>query len=503
MGNVDRWMSARKFREATEKGAIAPEERVGVHVGFNAKTAVLKEEDEPDTRQMQFSISSQAVDRDGDTVAVEGWDLKNYRDNPVVLFGHDYWNNEAPVVGKSLSEFVHDGRLKSMMEFTPKGTTKLADTLHDLYSKGFMHATSVGFIARDFDLVEDDPGRPFGIDFTSQELVEYSLVPVPSNPEAMSETFAEARQKGVDTGPLFDWTGEIMDLWKAHKSQNFWLPKSTLREIRKGTDPKQATSFQVGGLCKVDAAKAEEKMQAFIEGLKPEQARGVIDSLVGISVGGDPGTAFRLPNQTYHYVGQCEGRPIAYSLVVSQDFRFADAHIAQLEEKAKPDDPEPKRVENASLLLPCPDCDKTVELRMVGMEIREDGTPITDQPVWQGEVDCSCGAELRFDEPGICLVLREQEPDPEVVDDESAPGTVSISDEWRGLCKIIGIDYESLTTEVPVVDPDDDLLTNLESIEVVDEDGTRRGLRSYLTNEALPESIDGGIKAAIDKVFSQ
>ena len=50
-----------------------------------------------------FILSNGAVDRDFDTVNPDGWELENFRKNPVVLWMHDMW--ELPVA-KSLLEKV-------------------------------------------------------------------------------------------------------------------------------------------------------------------------------------------------------------------------------------------------------------------------------------------------------------------------------------------------------------------------------------------------------------
>src|SRR3982074_2078635 len=41
------------------------------------------------SRTFTFTISSATVDRMGDSIAVDGWRLDNFKRNPVVLWGHD------------------------------------------------------------------------------------------------------------------------------------------------------------------------------------------------------------------------------------------------------------------------------------------------------------------------------------------------------------------------------------------------------------------------------
>jgi phage head maturation protease len=60
---------------------------------------------------------------------------------------------------------------------------------------GFLSATSVGFIPLKYNFV-DDPQRRFGIDFLEQELLEFSIVTVPANAEALIEG------RGLEPAPI-------------------------------------------------------------------------------------------------------------------------------------------------------------------------------------------------------------------------------------------------------------------------------------------------------------
>ena len=87
-----------------------------------------------------------------------------------------------------------DNRLFSSVQFLPDGygkASELADTVYRMAADGYLSATSVGFRPLEWDFSTDkdrgaDDWMP-GIDFHQQELVEFSLVTVPSNPEALIE----------------------------------------------------------------------------------------------------------------------------------------------------------------------------------------------------------------------------------------------------------------------------------------------------------------------------
>ena len=148
-----------------------------------------------DKRSVTFTITTGAVDRDNDTINVDGWDLKSYLKNPVVLFAH---RSDLPPVAKATSVVKTAGALRATTEFLPAGIYPLADQVYEMVKRGFLRATSVGFRPkRDKFSWNEERG---GIDFEEQELLEFSVVPVPSNPEALlsaSKDFASAGRESL------------------------------------------------------------------------------------------------------------------------------------------------------------------------------------------------------------------------------------------------------------------------------------------------------------------
>jgi phage head maturation protease len=49
---------------------------------------------------------------------------------------------------------------------------------------GYLKATSVGFMPLKYTFSKD-PAREYGIDFLEQELLEFSIVTIPANPDAL------------------------------------------------------------------------------------------------------------------------------------------------------------------------------------------------------------------------------------------------------------------------------------------------------------------------------
>ena len=131
---------------------------------------------------LTFVASTGAVDRHGDTVAPEGWRLDAYRENPVVLWAHDY---RRPAIGRAQSVWRDGGALLARLEFAP---TELGREVEGLYRQGYQQGVSVGFRPLRFEERRDArTGAFLGIRFLEQELLEISAVPVPANRGALLE----------------------------------------------------------------------------------------------------------------------------------------------------------------------------------------------------------------------------------------------------------------------------------------------------------------------------
>jgi len=166
-------------------------------------TAVGDPEVIADSRVRRFKISSSAVARDGHTLATSGWDLANFRNNPIVLAVHDSEHIES-IIGRAVDLPVKGDDLFADIEFMSGDINPLAEMTLQMVDAGFLRATSVGFIPLDGKPAK---GRGQGAyDFSKQELLEISIVPVGSLPDAL----LAARAAGIDTNPALDWAKRIV-----------------------------------------------------------------------------------------------------------------------------------------------------------------------------------------------------------------------------------------------------------------------------------------------------
>lgn len=140
-----------------------------------------------DAGSFEVVISTADRDRQGEVVDQNGWELDFYRTNPIVLWAHDYCS--LPI-GMADTIEVKDGKLVAHGHFAPEAANPFAQQVRRLYDLKIVRATSVGFIPKETD----------GENIMKAELLEFSFVPVPANPFALS--LAKAQELGFDTATL-------------------------------------------------------------------------------------------------------------------------------------------------------------------------------------------------------------------------------------------------------------------------------------------------------------
>lgn len=122
-------------------------------------------------------ITSDAMDRQGEILLPEGMKYDNYMKNPIVLFGHDQWEIES-IVGKCTNLELVDNKWIAKGVFVGEDVNPKAQMLRKMYDQGFIRTTSVGLKP----LIRDTTNRNI---IREWELLEFSFVPVPANPEAL------------------------------------------------------------------------------------------------------------------------------------------------------------------------------------------------------------------------------------------------------------------------------------------------------------------------------
>ena len=126
---------------------------------------------------LEFILSTESVDRMGDTIRASGWDLSSFKANPVALMGHSH----DAIIGVWENVRIEGKTLMGTLKLAKHGTSEMIDTIRSLVEQGMLKAVSVGF-----QPLEAEPRKGGGWDYTKSALHEVSLVAVPANPQALA-----------------------------------------------------------------------------------------------------------------------------------------------------------------------------------------------------------------------------------------------------------------------------------------------------------------------------
>jgi len=143
--------------------------------------------------------SSEMKDRHGDIVKADGWDLKSYKDNPILLFMHDH----TKPIGKATKVWIDktSGKGKLMFKGLISSATEEARAAKQLMMEGILNSFSVGFMPMEMD----------GNTITKSELHEISLVSVPANPDARLQVAKSLKDAGFEDSIIEKFVPEASD----------------------------------------------------------------------------------------------------------------------------------------------------------------------------------------------------------------------------------------------------------------------------------------------------
>lgn len=165
-------------------------------INFGVRGAIPADAEE--SRILPFILSTSSKDRHGTILNQAGWALDNYRLNPIVAYQHTLSGgmcsdpNPDYVIGKSLKIDI-EGRGDEQMlvadaQFETADINPLAEKIFRKLLFGSLSRTSVGFIEvgnGKYGANDQAEGRENETYyFQGQELLEWSVVNVPSNAEA-------------------------------------------------------------------------------------------------------------------------------------------------------------------------------------------------------------------------------------------------------------------------------------------------------------------------------
>lgn len=163
--------------------------------------------------------STASEDRHGEIVSLNGWDLKNFKENPVILWGH---NHDEPAIGKALKTWISKASGALMMKVKFHEHTEKARAVKALFEDGILNSFSVGFIPKEME----------GETFVKQELIEVSAVNVPANPDARVLAYKTLKSKGFEKEVI----DEFVDTEIIKLKERVSLLESKMQSVVKGLE---------------------------------------------------------------------------------------------------------------------------------------------------------------------------------------------------------------------------------------------------------------------------
>jgi len=161
-------------------------------------------DDDPENRVMRFRASTPDLDRHHTIVRTEGIDTGPFSTNRIFGWDHDVYNR-APiehVIGKVLDWEQDSSKFDIAVEFMPEDKNKIAGQALWMVQNGFLSMVSIGFISKaaGYEDVEGYADQVWV--YNKSELLEVSLVAIPSNRMAHVIHAYNAAQKVAPRAPV-------------------------------------------------------------------------------------------------------------------------------------------------------------------------------------------------------------------------------------------------------------------------------------------------------------
>jgi hypothetical protein len=210
--------------------------------------AVQRKTIDRDAGIYEAMISTEETDRDGDVIRAAGMHTENYLHNPIVLAGHNYRDMDA-VIGKTLEITKIPGQgVRARFQFASAEVNPQAEMVRRLWDAEFLNATSIGFIPIKGKPMPDQRGN----DFEETELLEFSVVSVPSNQSALAIRVVKGFDMPGETILRTDAQGESIDSVPGRA----WVRRAVI-ESERGTQSLFVSFYRF----KIDVPEDAELMQ--------------------------------------------------------------------------------------------------------------------------------------------------------------------------------------------------------------------------------------------------
>lgn len=148
-----------------------------------------------DARRRSVVIAANDRARTAPEIDLANLRFDNYRRNPVVMWAHDATGRSPSgglPIGRTLTiERTAEGGIVAEFEFLEDDP--FAQRIRNAWDRGFLQAASISWLP-----IETRPAEGGGIRDISAELLEWSIVSVPADPDALRETHRRMLESLID-----------------------------------------------------------------------------------------------------------------------------------------------------------------------------------------------------------------------------------------------------------------------------------------------------------------
>lgn len=162
-----------------------------LHQDYLVKKATRDEveDDELD----RATITTTNKDRHGDIVVTSGIDIDPFMTTRTVMYQHgrDVVFGSLPI-GNATEVKRHRSSLEATWKWATEAQNPKAQLVKEQWRSNFINATSIGFLIREAEPIDDEENKNSwfpALKITKSELVEFSVVNVPSNRESLRKSF--------------------------------------------------------------------------------------------------------------------------------------------------------------------------------------------------------------------------------------------------------------------------------------------------------------------------
>jgi HK97 family phage prohead protease len=172
-----------------------------------------------ENRTVEIIASDFSLDSYGTRIDPNGWDIEQFKRNPVICLQHDSYDDLPVAHAIPETVRVEGGKLMMTVQFPPQGTSDDSDKAFNLIAAGVLRGVSVGFDPSESEQIQEDDGSGMKMNvviFRKQRLMEVSFVTIPSNDNGL---VVRARELNQEPKKLRALVKEMEIQLKAHQEE--------------------------------------------------------------------------------------------------------------------------------------------------------------------------------------------------------------------------------------------------------------------------------------------